>query len=318
MRDVRCPECKSRDVIKKGKLKTRSMVKQRYLCKNCGRRFTEGPLKNKMYPPRVIYNAINYYDMGDNIREVSKRINKMFKVKTSKSIVHSWISEFQYLCPISAVRDNFLDYNDVLFTKRFEHENLDYEFMYHHYKLGVLVRERFPGLERYITGFERGCPDVFFEVGERCSKPSFEVEVKAKKKKNLACRMAGFAVQAARDNRERHKMVEMFMLINDIATVACEVPVWYWEKSIDNGITGHIDMLQVRNDLVYILDYKPDASKEKKAPWQLYHYALALSFRTKISLENIRCAWFDKDAYFEYAPAEADAALLKNNKRRRP
>jgi len=56
------------------------------------------------------------------------------------------------------------------------------------------------------------------------------------------------------------------MIINDKATIACEVPVWYWEKNIDNGVTGHIDMLQVRNDLVYILDYKPDAYKDKKAP----------------------------------------------------
>jgi hypothetical protein len=44
-------------------------------------------------------------------------------------------------------------------------------------------------------------------------------------------------------------MVETFMLINDKATIACEVPVWYWEKEIYNGVTGHIDMLQVRNML---------------------------------------------------------------------
>jgi len=312
-----CPVCGSKNVIKKGKRKARYVIRQRYLCKDCKRRFTDNAIRHKIYAPRVIYNAINLYDMGDNIREVSKRINKTFKVKTSKSIVHSWISEFQYLCPITTMRERFSGSADVLFTKRFEHENLDYEFMYHKYKLDVLVRERFPGLARYIIDFERGCPDVFFEVGERCSKPNFEVGVKSKKKTNLACRMAGFAIQAARNNYERHKMVERFMLINDKATVACELPVWYWEKSIDSGITGHIDILQVRNNYVYILDYKPGASKDKTAPWQLYHYALALSFRTKMPLEDIRCAWFDKDVYFEYDPAKADATLVKNNKKRR-
>ena len=311
---MKCPKCRSEHIVKRGKRKQHFGGIQTYQCKDCGRRFEDKSLPNKMYPARVIYTAINHYNQGYTLEKTSRIVNRTFKVKTSKSTVHLWIQEFQYLCPIASLRRSFLSYDDVLFTKRFEHENLDYEFMYHKYKLDVLVRDRFPGLAKYITRFEKGCPDVFFEVGERCSKPNFEVEVKAKKKTNLACRMAEFAVQAARNNYERHKMVERFMLINDKATIACEVPVWYWEKKIDNGITGHIDIVQVRNNLVYILDYKPGASKDKKAPWQLYHYALALSFRTKIPLRNIRCAWFDKESYHEYSPSQADAQLMKNSR----
>jgi hypothetical protein len=196
----------------------------------------------------------------------------------------------------------------ILFSikKSFEHENLDYEFMYHSYKLDSTVREQFPGLYRYIKNFEKGCPDVFFEVGKRCSKPSFKIHIKARKTNNLACKIADFAVKAASKNWDRHKTVERFMLINDKATIACEIPVWYWDTKVDNGVTGHIDMIQVRNNTIYILDYKPDASKDKKAKDQLYHYALALSFRTKLSLENIRCAWFDKKFYYEYSPAKVD------------
>jgi len=80
---------------------------------------------------------------------------------------------------------------------------------------------------------------------------------------------------------------------------------------MDAGITGHIDMVQVRNDLVYILDYKPDAAKDKKAPWQLYHYACALSFRTKVPLTAMRCAWFDEESYYEYNPSEANVTPIK-------
>jgi len=64
-------------------------------------------------------------------------------------------------------------------------------------------------------------------------------------------------------------------------------------------------MIQVRNNLVYLVDYKPNAAKDKKAPNQLYHYAKALSYRTKIPLDKIRCAWFDEESYFEYEPASA-------------
>jgi hypothetical protein len=43
----------------------------------------------------------------------------------------------------------------------------------------------------------------------------------------------------------------------------------------------------------------------------LYHYALAISFRTGLSLGNIRCAWFDECAYFEYNPADVDIKLVE-------
>jgi len=259
-----------------------------------------------IHTPRVIYHALNCYHLGCTFQESSKQVNRKFKVKTSKSTVHFWVREFQDFCPISYMRQNFIDYGNVLFTKRFEHENLDYLFMYHKYKLGVLTAGCFSGLVSYITGFERGCPDVFFEVGGRCSKPMFEVQVKTRRQVNLACKMAAFAIHAVRKNMERHRFVERFMIINDTATIACEVPVWYWDKKIDAGITGHIDMIQVRNNLVYIVDYKPNASKDKNAANQLYHYASALSYRAKIPLDNIRCAWFDEDSYYEYAPLDAN------------
>ena len=39
-------------------------------------------------------------------------------------------------------------------------------------------------------------------------------------------------------------------------------------------LTGHIDLVQIRNGQVYILDYKPGASKERPIE-QLTWYALA-------------------------------------------
>ena len=311
MKSLKCPECSSKHIVRRGKRKQHTGVVQTYYCKQCGRRFQQRMLPHKKYSPRIIYTAINHYNCGHTLDETTRMINKMFKVKISKSTVHLWKKEFNHLCPITSLRKRFRFHDDVLFAKHFEHENLDYTFMYHIYKLDILVRKQFPGLAKYITRFENGCPDEFFEIGERCSQPKFSTQIKSKKRVNLACKMTSFAVQARKDNRERHDLVERFMIINDRATVACEVPVWYWEKSIDSGITGHIDILQVRNNYVYILDYKPGASKDKKAPQQLYHYAVALSFRAKIPFEHIRCAWFDNEAYFEYAPSQAEVQLIK-------
>ncbi|MCK4364829.1 MAG: IS1 family transposase [Thermoplasmatales archaeon] len=309
--NIKCLKCGSKHVVKRGKRKRNFGSVQAYYCKECGRSFVDKTFQHRTYPIRIVFNALNYYNLGYSLDETSKILNKKFKVRTCKTTVYYWIKKFQRFSPISSLRNNFLNYDDVLFTKRFEHENLEYEFMYHKYKLDTFVRGKFPGLADYIVRFEGGCPDVFFEIGERCSQPRFMVDVHVTSKKNLACMLAGFAVLTAKDNRERHNLVEELMVINDKATVACEVPVWYWEKSIDDGVTGHIDILQVRGGNVYILDYKPGASKDKKAVQQLYHYAVALSFRAKIPFDRIMCAWFDEKSYYEFNLAEADATLIK-------
>lgn len=70
-------------------------------------------------------------------------------------------------------------------------------------------------------------------------------------------------------------------------------------------ITGHIDILQVRNGLIHILDYKPDSDSkqvQENAIQQLMIYALALASRTKLALSDFKCAFFDENNYFEFFP----------------
>lgn len=70
---------------------------------------------------------------------------------------------------------------------------------------------------------------------------------------------------------------------------------------LTGALTGHIDVLQVRGNRVWILDYKPDAKKDKRAKYQLYLYARALSARTKVPLSEFGLAYFDDKDYFEVA-----------------
>jgi hypothetical protein len=69
------------------------------------------------------------------------------------------------------------------------------------------------------------------------------------------------------------------------------------------SITGHLDFLQVRNDAVHILDYKPDARTNKPIA-QLAIYALALTIRVPgLKLFDIKCAWFnEEEEYNEFFP----------------
>jgi len=66
-------------------------------------------------------------------------------------------------------------------------------------------------------------------------------------------------------------------------------------------ITGHIDILQIRNGMVHILDFKPRAEKERPIE-QLTLYAMALSRLTGLRLFEFKCAWFDEKDYFEFFP----------------
>ncbi len=105
------------------------------------------------------------------------------------------------------------------------------------------------------------------------------------------------------------------MLINDSVTVAVEIPVYLTREDMDyyranrfelgfdsHIITGHIDFLQIRNNYLHILDYKPEARKEKHAHVQLTIYALALARRANLPLRHFKCAWFDEHDYFEFFP----------------
>ena len=58
----------------------------------------------------------------------------------------------------------------------------------------------------------------------------------------------------------------------------------------------------MRRGNIYVLDYKPEAEKEKKAPAQLLQYVRGLLFRTGLPMDYFRCAWFDGKYYYEFDP----------------
>ncbi len=97
------------------------------------------------------------------------------------------------------------------------------------------------------------------------------------------------------------------MLINDTATIATEVPVY---MNLGGGVvTGHIDILQIRFEKLHVIDYKPQAEKEKTAASQVYLYALGLSKATGIPLRAFVCAYFDDKDCYEFHPVEVHCPL---------
>lgn len=180
-----------------------------------------------------------------------------------------------------------------------------------------------------------------------------KTDMVVKSKHNFANRLTEFALKGARANKLRHEAVQRFMIANDSVTVATEVPVIIRKEDVEhmqrvlgfqivdenigitfrkssareirtaraisaNGLpkflTGHIDLLQIRNGQVHILDYKPNAAKEKPIE-QLTWYALALSRLTGLRVFEFKCAWFDEKDYFEFYPLHV-VKKIKNKKSR--
>ena len=137
------------------------------------------------------------------------------------------------------------------------------------------------------------------------------------RKQNQANELSKLALNLAKTNKDRHNVIQNFSLINDSTTIATEIPVYLtnWDvgyyrnekefifplNKYKTPITGHIDILQVRNGLIHILDYKPDAENQQPIE-QLTIYAMSLSRKLNLPLYYFKAAWFDENNYFEFFP----------------
>mgnify|MGYP001586840974 CR=1 FL=1 len=90
----------------------------------------------------------------------------------------------------------------------------------------------------------------------------------------------------------QHEVIEEYLIDNDPSCLATEVPVY------DETYLGHIDILRFRDGRIEVVDYKPNAAKEKKAASQIARYKQLLCARTHIPHELVDAIYFDdKNCY---------------------
>lgn len=311
-----CPYCKKNSmVVKIGYNRIKHEVYQRYKCKGCNRTFSDRPLKHVTHRSEIIFTAISLYNLGYIKKQVVNILSKRHKVEIPIPTIHSWLMRYRDICTFTKQRRRYkLDPVTIIKSKKLRHVQV-YNFKYHQLKLN-LTAKTFPELRNYIRDMFNHCPHKFFHSqGPRCSSLKIEIKPKKATKYNNAPKLAEYALHLAKTNRNRHQKIQDFMLINDSATVAVELPVFFHPKELSGRekknygielsktLTGHIDILQVRFNKIHVLDYKPDAKKEdRRAAEQVFLYTLALSKRTKIPLMSFACAYFDDKNYFQFDP----------------
>lgn len=301
-----CPQCGEQGV-RSGARKTGRGRVQRFRCRTCGRYFCSSSLPRKQHTAAVIVEAVTAYNLGRTIAETKAHLARRLRVSVAASTIHSWLGHFAPVCTFHRYRRRYSFAEDeTIQTRTFSHKQ-EYKFKFHRLKTNIFCKRLFPQIRRYLWHIADHCPHELFQRsdGARCSDGDLpELRLRLVRKDTNAAPLAKLGLVLAKTRRGRHEAVQRFMLANDSATVAVEVPVYLFpneapDLNLAAPLTGHIDVLQVRYGKVWILDYKPDARKETRAKYQLYLYARALSARTKIPLHRFGLAYFDDADYFE-------------------
>jgi ATP-dependent exoDNAse (exonuclease V) beta subunit/ribosomal protein L37AE/L43A len=317
-----CPMCVSKYTVKKGKRHNRLQTFQIFQCTECEHRFTAGAGRNRTYPLKLILDAISTFNLGHSLTDTKRAIRKRAHLDIPEGTIRSWLNSHKALITYSRLRNagkNLFTPNTIVQSFTMEHKQV-YLFQVHQAKLKLLLQlpahQCFSPLKSYLARVGKAFPHHLFQTNEhRSSKFPAQLAPPIAGKENHATRLAALLLPSSPTNKKRHEILQRFMLINDSVTIAVEIPVYLTHEDIgyyrsrgfdldfdSNIITGHIDFLQIRNGYLHILDYKPEARKEKHAHVQLTLYALALSRRTNLPLKDFKCAWFDEKGYFEFFP----------------
>lgn len=320
-----CVYCSGKNIVKRGKRKKKHEEAQLYLCNDCKKTFTGQTLKGKQYPARMLLDGISYFNVGFSLEQSIRFLELSYGLKVDPRTLAGWVKELEDLCSYTKMRAYGLKLyspHQIVESSKMFHRQI-YHFRYHKAKMCLVLEEykhyKFTALKELLDCVISDCPHQMFKNAKRASetKDVFNLdEVRISEKKNYAVRLAELVLQAVTDNKLRHDTLQKFMLANDSVTVATELPV-YFDKDdlahlqrelkfeipleINDYITGHIDILQVRNGSIHILDYKPNARKVN-AVAQLTLYALMLSRLTGLRLYEFKCAWFDQEVYYEFFP----------------
>ena len=335
-----CPYCHGK-IIRKGFRKKKYEHVQIYYCEHCDKKFSSLLTKHKTYPLKLIIDALTLHNRLNPIEKIPEIIKEKYSISITSRTISDWLKQYAQYSPFIRMREfakNKYSKREAIEESKLIHQQI-YNFKYNRAKLDLIINEefrhfRFKPLQEFLELAVAECPHQLFQnPTKRASdyKNTFNLDqVRITPKDNFAVKIANFVTQAVSNNKARHEALQNFMIANDTVTVAAELAVLIGNDDINHlkhetgfdipitlkdgeYITGHIDLIQVRNGLIYIMDFKPSANKEKPID-QLTLYALALSRLTGIRLYHMRCAWFDQNNYYEFFPLHVVYKLKKGKR----
>lgn len=304
---IRCKYCQSAQIVKAGLRKLKAGLRQMFKCNHCGRRFSNLNRSDKHTHPAAILDALTMVCQGRTYEDVIFALRKKHRLSVTKSAISKWVREYDpdYL----KIRYLNKPHGQIIRSYLFTHSGINYNYKLHLPKLATCP---FEGLKSYLLKlpefidhaiFEKG-PETEENAGLRASQLVLTDNYGLREFTDTRLNRAALdALSLALSNRQRHQVVEDYLLSCDRNTIAVEVPVYFHHKGL-GSVTGHIDILQINFGKAHILDFKPHAKKENpaKVMTQLTLYAMALTYRAKLKFGDIVCAYFDEERMFQFSP----------------
>ena len=116
-------------------------------------------------------------------------------------------------------------------------------------------------------------------------------------------------------NSPGHEFVLNKILAEDSNSIGMEIPIWMWH--VDHYLTGHIDLILVVDDIIYVCDYKPEETPSIETKRLSYSFmrsipqvaSYALVLKKLFGLEKILCITFNKKGAWIYEPKTTLARL---------
>ncbi len=102
---VNCGFCGSDEVMKRGKRKTATGVKQRYKCKSCNRRFVPDLVKRTKVDAKMITLIMDLYYKGLSLRDIKDSVKQFFSVELHHETIRQYVLKFSN--KISEYTDKF-------------------------------------------------------------------------------------------------------------------------------------------------------------------------------------------------------------------
>jgi transposase-like protein len=299
----RCPTCDSEEISKAGLRKLKSGTRQLYRCSSCRRRFSSQRRSAKRTPGRAILDTLCMVCEGRTYADIAHAIRKKHRLSVSSGTISKWVTDFHP--PYLAARSLNVGHKVIVRSYLFAHHGLNYNYKVH---LRKLATSRYPALKRFLLVLPRYLNHGLFNISDaataRCSTltaaDDLRITTRTDTTENTLARKA---LTLATTNRERHAVIESYFLSCDRNTLAVEVPIYFYHKRF-NTVTGHIDILQEKFGMIWLLDFKPNAHKEnpRYVAAQLTLYAMGVSYRARIPIKRIRCAYFDDTTFHELEP----------------
>ena len=211
----------------------------------------------------------------------------------------------------------------MLRRRDFYHQRIKYSFHYHKDRIQTLSsnRNEFKKLEGYFKEIYRGnIPNDLFNSKNVQRVSQFKIKgikstflrsfskklIRLEKIKILESdnNLSNYAKNVY-DNYSKseikskpgHDPILKNILIKDKKSVAIEVPIW--RKINGNIITGHIDLIQIDNNTLRVIDYKPEGQFLSSLP-QVATYGLLV--KVLLKTPYLKCISFNKVKAWEYDP----------------